>query len=101
MIQDETAQYFLLRGNVEIKPDATSSILAAQVFVDTEHDTLTFVGLVEGKMKSDDIPSSERTEGSDIEIQQGVFQQVGSGLPSNPNSRVAGQTEGSNVAEDR
>ncbi len=51
-MQDETAKFFLLRDNVLIKPNADSEVHAAQVYVDTANDIITFVGLVQGKAKS-------------------------------------------------
>jgi lipopolysaccharide export system protein LptA len=55
LIQDETAKFFLLRDNVMVRPDADSSIYAAQVYVDTANDVFTFVGLVQGSFVSEDL----------------------------------------------
>lgn len=79
MIQDETAKFLLLKENVRIKPDASSEIVAAQVYIDTENDVFTFVGLVEGQIESDDLVPAEDAASSsrgEIEIQQGIFQQT-------------------------
>lgn len=100
LVQDQTSDYFLLQGNVTIRPDKDSTIYAAQVFVDTKSDVVTFVGLVEGRIKSDEIPTTEETaegEGGaggqgQLQIQQGVFQQVGT--PGTTRSRSS-----SNVAD--
>ena len=94
--RDETSDYFLLQGNVQLQPDEESTIYAAQVFFDTERDVVTFVGLVEGRIKSDQLPTSEDTEegegGGPIEVQQGVFQQVGS-------PAAGGRSSSGNVAD--
>jgi lipopolysaccharide assembly outer membrane protein LptD (OstA) len=55
LVQDDTAKYFLLNGNVVVKPDDASEIHAAQIYVDTDKDIFTFVGLVQGNFKSDDV----------------------------------------------
>lgn len=55
LVQDDTAKYFLLNGNVTVKPDEDSEIYAAQIYVDTANDVFTFVGLVQGKFNSDDV----------------------------------------------
>ena len=62
--------------------DATSEIRAAQVYIDTQNDKYTFVGLVEGSMQSDDlvVEEEEALEEGELQIQQGLFEQQG-GVP--------------------
>ena len=85
LIQDETAKFFLLRSNVIVKPDADSSIYAAQVYVDTENDVFTFVGLVQGSFVSDDLVQQTvaNTGSEDFQAASGAFA-TGSG-PSGTN----------------
>jgi len=86
MIQDETAKFFLLHGNVLVKPDADNELRAAQIYVDTENDVFTFVGLVQGKLKDEQIPSlipeTAETPGAaggsgNLAPAEGLFQQQG------------------------
>ncbi|MCH7472924.1 hypothetical protein IIA79_08240, partial [bacterium] len=82
IIQDETAKFFLMRGNVVIKPDAKSHVYAAQVYIDTDNDVFTFVGLVQGSIESEDIPTfgGEEEAGEEgFEAQAGIFRQVEEG----------------------
>ncbi|GEM_PF-2240684 len=93
VIQDDTAKYFLMRGNVFIKPDNNSEVMAAQVYMDTENDVLTLIGLVDGELRSEDLPATEEGEDAapgegEIEIAEGVFRAP---------TRVRGN--GENVAE--
>ena len=77
LIQDETAKYFLLRGNVHIKPDSQSDVMAAQIYLDTANDVLTFVGLVQGEMYSTDVSNEEAEagEGTSFQAAPGLFSQ--------------------------
>jgi lipopolysaccharide export system protein LptA len=94
VIQDETAKFFLLRGNVKIEPDANSTVQAAQVYLDTENDVITFVGLVQGQMRSEDIPSAEEVaEEGEYTPAAGLFQQQA--------ARQASGTGDANIAEGR
>jgi lipopolysaccharide assembly outer membrane protein LptD (OstA) len=96
LVQDETAKFFLLRENVLIQPNADTEVRAAQVYVDTANDVLTFVGLVQGKTKSDQLPTTgaEQAAGGQGQeqgpgqgqVQPGVFGQGGL-----PGQGVAGQ----------
>ncbi len=52
MVQDDTAKFFLLHGNVLVKPDPDNELRAAQIYVDTENDVYTFVGLVQGNIRT-------------------------------------------------
>lgn len=119
LVQDDTAKYFLLNGNVMVKPDDDSEIYAAQIYVDTANDVFTFVGLVQGKFKSDDVtalvPKTEApgtgpggVSGTPNAPAAGLFQQQGP-LPGNrQTSDAEGEGDGtpekeggSNVAEGR
>jgi len=78
MVQDEQAQFFLLRGNVLLKPDKDSQVLAAQVFIDTDKDIITLVGLVDGELRSEDLvieqlEGEELTGDQQVEVAEGVF----------------------------
>jgi len=79
MVQDQQAQFFLLRGNVLVKPDSDSQVMAAQVFIDTEKDIITLVGLVDGELHSNDLVIEQAEEGEEgaggqqVEVAQGVF----------------------------
>jgi len=78
MVQDEQAKYFLLRGNVLLKPDSDSQVMAAQVFIDTEKDIITLVGLVDGELRSQDLvieqlEGEEATGEQQVEVAEGVF----------------------------
>ena len=81
VIHDEQASYFLMRGNVMIQPDAKSMVRAAQVFIDTETDVITLVGLVEGEFESEDfeLEQTEQAEAGDESFQaaEGLFSQTG------------------------
>lgn len=116
IVQDETAKFFLLRGNVHIKPDDKSEVYAAQVYVDTENDVFTFVGLVQGQGKSDDLPSTTPAGSAtgaqtgpgagQPQVAEGLFQQNPEQLPGTPGSPPRGTSgveddEGANVAEGR
>jgi len=99
VIQDETAKFFLMRQNVHIKPDADSEIVAAQVYIDTENDIVTLIGMVQGKLKSEDLPLQGDAAGtgrggqagdSEFEAASGVFRQQ---------SSVETEKNSSNVAE--
>ena len=95
VIQDETAKFFLMRQNVHIKPDPESEIVAAQVYYDTENDIVTMIGMVQGKLTSDDlpVPGEEQAAGEagdeDFEAAAGVFRQQSSVRNENNNSNVA------------
>jgi lipopolysaccharide export system protein LptA len=97
LIQDETAKYFLLRGNVHIKPDEQSEVMAAQVYLDTANDVLTFVGLVEGEMFSSDLSSqdAEQPGGSQsFQAAPGLFNQQAGQLPGTAGNQGTGTTPG-------
>jgi lipopolysaccharide export system protein LptA len=81
VVQDETAKFFLVRNNVVIKPDEVSEVYASQVYVDTQNDVFTFVGLVNGKFTSADLAAASPTAGTDaaggdvsFQGQPGLFQ---------------------------
>lgn len=88
MVQDQQAKFFLLRGNVLVKPDSDSQVMAAQVFIDTDKDIITLVGLVDGKLHSNDLviekPEEEEqgTGQPQVEVAQGVFGTSQAGSPS-------------------
>ncbi len=76
LIQDETAKYFLLRGNVHVKPDSQSEVIAAQIYLDTANDVMTFVGLVQGEMFSNDLATEEASSaGTSFQAAPGLFSQ--------------------------
>jgi hypothetical protein len=99
LIQDEAAKFFLLNGNVQIKMGEDSQVYAAQVYVDTENDVVTFVGLVQGKGKSEEMAGISGSKPGDaakgeagasgIVAAAGVFGNPATGAPRT----------GSNVAE--
>ncbi len=103
VIQDETAKFFLMRQNVVIKPDVDGYIYAAQIYMDTENDVFTFVGLVNGRIQSDELP--DLTPKSEDELDAGaavagnrangpaagVFQNTG-GVTFSPTNRNASAT---------
>lgn len=104
LVQDETAKFFLLRDNVLIQPNADSEVRAAQVYVDTANDVITFVGLVQGKAISDEVPSTMPADsggepgapGQAPGVAEGVFGR--GGLPG----QIPGRgTSSTNVAEKR
>lgn len=106
IVQDETSKFFLMRDNVHIKPDADSEIYAAQVYVDTANDVFTFVGLVQGQGKSNDLPTPA-AEGAaagsaGFQAAPGVFQQQqggGAPQPGAPVTPPSRSTSGSGEAE--
>ena len=78
MVQDEEAKFFLMRGNVLLKPDGDSQVMAAQIFMDTETDVITLIGLIDGELRSDDLIIEQLEEGEvtaegEIEVAEGVF----------------------------
>lgn len=108
MIQDDTAKFFLLRGNVLLKPDSKSQVVAAQVFVDTESDVITLVGLVNGELQSDDLPDllpeeqalgvRDKEPGGQDQVAEGVFSAPTSGDRGTSQAGDA-STDDTNVAE--
>ncbi|MCC7478983.1 hypothetical protein IT575_11075 [bacterium] len=112
VIQDETAKFFLMRQNVVIKPDAEGYIYAAQIYMDTENDVFTFVGLVNGKVKSDDIPdltpqAEDVNAGADLGgagrqtgPAQGLFQNTGGVTFSGSNRTTSAAQEKRRLLEE-
>lgn len=91
LIQDETAKFFLLRDNVMVRPDADSSIYAAQVYVDTANDVFTFVGLVQGSFVSEDLAQANVVSPGDA-----GYQAPAAGAFATGTGTVAG---GTNIVE--
>jgi lipopolysaccharide export system protein LptA len=106
IVQDDAAKYFLLRGNVMIQPDDSSQITAAQVFLDTANDVVTFVGLVQGKLQNADLgqeaaaapapgeagqPTGQPGSGQQA-LNNGLFAQGAPGLNGEP-GRTAQQAD--------
>ena len=76
LVQDETAKFFLLQDNVLVRPDDESSVYCAQVYVDTENDVFTFVGLVQGSFQNEDLVMQAEAAGTGEvrdDIQSGAF----------------------------
>jgi lipopolysaccharide export system protein LptA len=106
IIQDETSKFFLMQGNVLIEPDDKSKIYAAQVYLDTENDVVSFVGLVQGNFFNEDLaaPASAADEsGSPGVDYSGLFGTGPGGLPqsSGGNQLLPGGSPGANAAEGR
>jgi lipopolysaccharide export system protein LptA len=74
--QDQTAEFFLLHGNVLIQPDADSKIYAAQVYLDTQNDIVSFVGRVQGQLKNADLQTqaAESAATTEVTAPSGLFQ---------------------------
>jgi len=92
LIQDETAKFFLIKDNVQIVQDENNQVYAAQVYVDTDKDVYTFVGLVQGKAKTEELPATEQGEqgaAGGTPVQAGVFQQQGTAPPAGGAANVA------------
>jgi lipopolysaccharide export system protein LptA len=98
LIQDDTAKYFLIRGNVHIKTDSQSEVMAAQVYIDTANDVMTFVGLVQGEMLSNDLRSDEEVAPgaageAGYQAAQGLFRQQ-AGQPGGAGNAGTGNAPG-------
>lgn len=87
LVQDETAKFFLLHGNVHIKAGADNEVYASQVYVDTSNDVVTFVGLVQGQTKSADLGAL--TPGAETPGAAGAGAQAGQGVQGTPSGTAA------------
>jgi lipopolysaccharide export system protein LptA len=106
LIQDDTAKFFLLRDNVTLMPDPDSEIKAAQVYIDTANDVMTLVGLVTGKLTSEDLAAF--SESAEEAAEEQTRQAPGSSGGYTPQAGLFRQTgsagserdgDGANVAE--